>query len=152
MREINQNIVSARRNLDEVDSVSRSSIDGKIAELNSRLEQLEVEIFDNEELERSLSDHVKALRSEVDRLENSNAQERLNEFEDELVELETEIESIDTEEDESDEISELRERIDDEFSEIERRMHENESELDELRTDVAHISEVLRRVISKNFF
>jgi chromosome segregation ATPase len=152
MREINQNIVSARRNLEEVDSVSRSSIDGKIAELNSRLEQLEVEIFGNEELERSLSDHVKALRSEVDRLENSNAQERLNEFEDELVELETEIESIDTEEDESDEIGELRERIDDEFSEIERRMHENESELDELRTDVAHISEVLRRVISKNFF
>jgi len=152
MREINQNIVSARRNLEEVDSVSRSSIDGKIAELNSRLEQLEVEIFGNEELERSLSDHVKALRSEVDRLENSNPQERLNEFEDELVELETEIESIDTEEDESDEIGELRERIDDEFSEIERRMHENESELDELRTDVAHISEVLRRVISKNFF
>ena len=152
MQEIEQNIESTRRNLEEAESVSRSSIDGKLAELNSRLEQLEVEIFDDEERGRSLSDQVQALRSEVDRLENSSAEDRLNEFEEELIELKTQIDGSNSDRSgEGDEIDDLWEALDEEFSEIERRMHENEAELDELRSDVAHISEVLRQVISKNF-
>ena len=151
MQEIKQNIESTRRNLEEVESVSRSSIDGKLAELNSRLEQLEVEIFDDEERGRSLSDQVQALRSEVDQLENSSAEERLNEFEEEIIEMKAQIDSAGSEaSEESGEIDDLWEALDNEFSEIERRMHDNEAELDELRSDVAHISEVLRQVISKN--
>lgn len=151
MQEIEHNIESTRKNLEEVESVSRSSIDGKLAELNSRLEELEVEVFNDEERERSLSDQVQALRSEVDRLEGSSAEERLNEFEEELIELKTQIDESDSENSvESDEIDDLWETLDKEFSEVERRMHENEAELDELRSDVAHISEVLRQVISKN--
>lgn len=152
MQEIEQNIESTRRNLEEVESVSRSSIDGKLAELNSRLEELEVEVFNDEERGKSLSDQVQALRSEVDRLEGSSAEERLNEFEEELIELKTQIDESDSDRSgKGDEIDDLWEALDNEFSEIERRMHENEAELDELRSDVAHISEVLRQVISQNF-
>ncbi|WEL23888.1 hypothetical protein [Candidatus Nanohalovita haloferacivicina] len=153
MQEIEQNIENVRRNLSDMDAVSRSTLDGKLNELNKRLEELEVEVFNNEGQEKDLSEQVEAIRAEVDKLESSSTSERINEFERELMDLKQEIDEIKEasggEEVSDEKLDELWEGLDEEFAQLERRMHDNEQELDELRADVARISEILKTALSR---
>lgn len=154
MQEIEQNIENAKRNLSDMDAVSRSTLDGKLNELNERLQELEVEVFNTEDQENSLSEQVEALRSEVDQLENSNPDNRINELEKEILDLQEEIEGVNNSPSNSPQVSdekldELWEGLDEEFAQLERRLHDNETELDELRADVARISEILKTALSR---
>lgn len=137
-----------------MDSVSRSSLDGKLNELNKRLQQLEVEVFNTEDQENSLSEQVQALRSEVDQLENASPDDRINEMEKELLDLKEEINEVKGGSGNSGQVSdekldELWEGLNEEFAQLERRLHDNETELDELRADVARISEILKTALSR---
>lgn len=136
-----------------MDAVSRSTLDGKLNELNKRLENLEVEVFNNEGQENDLSEQVESIRAEVDKLEASSTSERINEFERELMDLKKEIdevkESFGSQEVSDEKLDELWEGLDEEFAQLERRMHDNEQELGELRADVARISEILKTALSR---
>lgn len=137
------------------DERSDDTVIEKIERLEQEVEGLErLENFDSrmnemsEELVRLQQDMNSRIKEQMDE-ELEDRVQPLFEFKDQMQEtlqMQKELkESLESEQD----MDDLWQALDNEFADIERRMHENEVELEDLRSDVAELSGLIKALTSK---